>query len=128
MSMNDPIADLLTRIRNACLRKHQTTNVPYSKVKENIAHLFYKEGFICSIEKTKDNLKIVLKYDEKKNSIIRKIDRISKPGLRIYKNAKNIKPYKEGQGIFVVSTSYGLLSDAGCRKKNIGGEIICSIY
>ncbi len=133
--MNDPIADLLTRIRNAGLRKHKEVKVPYSKIKAAIAELFYKEGFVQSVEKTektekteKSLLTIGLKYDKKNCAIIRKIQRISRPGLRNYKTAADILPFMCGQGVLVVSTSQGLLSDAECRKRNIGGEIICSVY
>jgi small subunit ribosomal protein S8 len=129
MSMNDPIADLLTRIRNACLRKHKEVNIPYSTIKEGIVKLFQEEGFIGAVEKTQDNsLKVVLKYDEHKNPVIRKIQRVSKPGLRQYRRVEDITPLMSGQGVFVLSTSQGLLSDRECKKRNIGGEVICLIY
>ena len=128
MSMSDPIADLLTRIRNACLRKHKEVLIPYSKTKENIINVFFKEGFIKKIEKIENTLKVFLKYDDENNSVIRKIQRVSKPGLRHYRKVDKITPLMNGQGVFVVSTSQGLLSDTECRKRKIGGEIICLIY
>ena len=126
--MNDPIADLLTRIRNACLRKHKEVKIPYSKIKEGIVTLFQQEGFVENVEKMEKDLKVVLKYDKNNNPVIRKIKRVSKPGLRQYKKVEDLNPLLNGQGMFVLSTSQGLLSDIECRKKNIGGEIICLVY
>lgn len=126
--MNDPIADLLTRIRNACLRKHKEVRIPYSKIKEEIVKLFQEEGFVCNVEKIEGNLKLGLKYDDNNNPVIRKIKRVSKPGLRQYKKVEDLQPLMNGQGVFVLSTSRGLLSDNQCRKRKIGGEVICLIY
>ena len=129
MSLNDPIADLLTRIRNACLRKHKTVIAPYSKIKEEIAKLLSVEGFIISVKKIDPrSLEIELKYDEQHRPVIRSIQRVSKPGLRIHKGFTKIMSKMSGQGIYIVSTSQGLLSDSQCRQKKIGGEIICSVY
>jgi len=132
MSMSDPIADMLTRIRNAVLREHKTVVIPSSKIKENIAKVLKSEGFITGYEmkpaRIGEEIEISLKYDSKKESIIRKIDRVSKPGLRVHKGAEEIKPVLGGQGIYVVSTSQGVFSDAQCRAKHIGGEIVCSVY
>lgn len=132
MSMSDPIADMLTRIRNAILREHSSVTIPSSKIKENIAKVLKSEGFINSYEmkpaRIGEEIEISLKYDSKKESLIRKIDRISKPGIRIFKGADELKPLLGGQGIYIISTSYGVFSDAQCRAKHIGGEIICSVY
>lgn len=132
MSMSDPIADMLTRIRNALLREHKSVNIPSSKIKENITKVLKKEGFIndYSVKPARigEEIEISLKYDSKRESIIRKIERISKPGLRIFKGADELKPLLGGQGIFIVSTSHGVLSDAECRAKHVGGEVICSVY
>ncbi len=134
MSLSDPIADLLTRIRNACLRKHKIVSIPFSKIKENIAKLLLNEGFITSFkvveqQETKDNsIEIELKYDKNKSPVIRKIKRVSRPGLRIYKGSSELMPQLGGQGLFIVSTSKGLLSDAECRQKGIGGEVLCLVY
>ncbi len=132
MSMSDPIADMLTRIRNAILREHNSVKIPSSTIKENITKVLKSEGFINSYEikpaRIGEEIEISLKYDSKKESIIRKIDRVSKPGLRIFKGAGEIKPLLGGQGIYIVSTSQGVFSDAQCRTKHVGGEIICSVY
>ncbi len=134
MSLSDPIADLLTRIRNACLRKHKVVSIPFSTIKENIAKLLLNEGFITSFkimkqQKIEQNfIEIELKYNENQNSVIRKIKRISRPGLRIYKGSSELMPQLGGQGIFIISTSKGLLSDAECRQKGIGGEVLCLVY
>ena len=132
MSMSDPVADMLTRIRNALLREHSSVTVPSSKMKENIVQVLKAEGFINSYEVRPappgKEIEIFLKYDAKKESIIRKIQRVSKPGLRIFKGAKELKPLLGGQGIFVVSTSQGVMSDRQCRSKHIGGEVVCSVY
>lgn len=132
MSMSDPIADMLTRIRNAILREHGTVKIPSSKIKENIVKVLMSEGFINSYEvrpaRIGDEIEISLKYDSKREPVIRKIQRVSKPGLRIFKGAGDLKPLLGGQGIYVVSTSKGVLSDAQCRAKHIGGEIVCAVY
>lgn len=132
MSLNDPISDLLTRIRNACLRKHKQVKIPHSRMKLSIAKLLCDEGFIVSVKEIGKEIgkeiELVLKYTDSKESVIRKLVRISKPGLRIYKDSKNLKPQIGGQGLLVVSTSQGLLSDMQCRQKNIGGEVLCLVY
>lgn len=132
MSMSDPIADMLTRIRNAILRHHKSVVVPHSRVKENIVAVLKAEGFINDFSKEEakvgSELKVVLKYDRNNDSVIRKIDRVSKPGLRINKGYKDLKPFLGGQGIYVVSTSRGLKSDAECRAEKLGGEVLCSIF
>jgi len=129
--MSDPIADMLTRIRNALLREHKEVTIPSSKTKEAIAKVLAAEGFITDYEvKTADvgfKLVIKLKYDSRGESIIRSIQRISKPGLRIFKGFKEIKPLLNGQGIYVVSTSKGVMSDAQCRQQMVGGELICAV-
>ena len=132
MSMSDPIADMLTRIRNAILREHASVTIPSSKIKHNIAKVLKSEGFITDFEITSarigEEIKVILKYDSKREPVIRKIERVSKPGLRIFKSAAEIKPVLGGQGIYVVSTSKGVLSDVQCRAMNVGGEIVCSVY
>ena len=131
MSMSDPIADMLTRVRNALLREHKEVIIPSSKIKENVAKVLVAEGFIVDYEvqsaKIGIELVIKLKYDSKGESIIRSIQRVSKPGLRIFKGFKEIKPLLNGQGIYVVSTSKGVMSDAQCRQQMIGGEVICAV-
>ncbi len=139
MSLSDPIADLLTRIRNACLRKHRVVSIPFSTIKKNIAEMLFNEGFIISFkivkkqttklqQKEQNFIEIELKYNKNKESVIRKIKRISRPGLRIYKGSSELLPQLGGQGVLIISTSEGLLSDAKCRLKGIGGEVLCLVY
>ncbi len=132
MSMTDPIADMLTRIRNANMVAHETVSIPASKLKIELAKLLKSEGFIADYE-VKDagkfkEIVVTLKYDERKRPVISKLERISKPGLRSYCKAKNLPKVLGGLGVAIVSTSKGLLTDRKARKENIGGEVICYIY
>ncbi len=131
MSMSDPVAEFLTRIRNALLREHSQVTIPSSNLKENIARVLKSEGFINDYDVGDAplgfSLKISLKYDTRGDSVIREIKRVSRPGLRVYKRFKEMKPLLNGQGVYVVSTSRGLMSDAQCRQEQIGGEVLCSI-
>jgi small subunit ribosomal protein S8 len=132
MSMSDPIADMLTRIRNAILRQHSDVCIPHSKIKENIAKVLLDEGFISGFRTEKKevgaDLTVDLKYDRTGDSVIRKIDRESKPGLRIHKGFEALKPVLNGQGIYIISTSHGVVSDSFCRSNKVGGEILCKVY
>lgn len=132
MSMSDPIADMLTRLRNGIMRRHTTVAIPGSKIKENIASVLLKEGFIDKFETLSatvgEEIVLHLKYSQDGDSVIRKIDRVSKPGLRVYKGYKELKPVLNGQGIFIISTSSGVRSDNDCRKNKLGGEVLCSVY
>ena len=128
--MTDPIADLLTRVRNALMRDKATVNAPYSKLKHELAKLLVKEGFLTSVKKVKkdfDELEITLKYFEDK-PVIKEIVRESKPGLRKYSSYKDIKPHKGGLGIKVLTTSEGLMTDKEAIKKQMGGEVICRVF
>ena len=128
--MTDPIADLLTRVRNALMRDKATVNAPYSKLKHELAKLLVKEGFLTSVKKVKkdfDELEITLKYFEDK-PVIKEIVRESKPGLRKYLGYKDIKPHKGGLGIKVLTTSKGLMTDKEAIKKQMGGEVICRVF
>ncbi len=132
MSMTDPIADMLTRIRNAQMVAHPSVEMPSSKLKVQLAKLLKEEGFITDYS-VKDSgnfkvLEITLKYDEKNKPIITKLERVSKPGLRSYSKAKNLPKVLGGMGIAIVSTSKGLLTDRKARKENVGGEVLCYIY
>ncbi len=132
MSMTDPIADMLTRIRNANMVSHPSVEMPSSKLKVQLAKLLKEEGFITDYN-VKENgkfkvLEINLKYDAKNKPIITKLERISKPGLRNYSKAKNLPKVLGGMGIAIVSTSKGLLTDRKARKENIGGEVLCYVY
>ena len=128
--MTDPVADLLTRIRNALMRKKMSINVPYSRLKHELSKLLVKEGFLEDVKKVKkdfDELEIALKYynDE---PVIKELARESKPGLRKYISYKDIKPHKGGLGLKVLTTSKGLMTDKEAIKAEIGGEIICRVF
>ena len=128
----DPIADMLTRIRNANAVSHPSVEMPSSKLKVALARLLKEEGFISSYEEKVDGsfktLTIELKYDENKKPVITSLKRVSKPGLRNYCKAKNLPQVLGGMGVAIVSTSKGLLSDRKARKENLGGEILAYIY
>ncbi|MBS1255065.1 MAG: 30S ribosomal protein S8 [Deltaproteobacteria bacterium] len=130
MSMSDPVADLLTRIRNANMRKKESLVLLSSKIKLNIVKVLKEEGFIVNWELDENGkfpqLRIWLKYVDNL-PVIREITRISKPGLRLYKKGKDCKPILNGQGISILSTSRGIMSDRQCREDNIGGEVLCNV-
>jgi len=129
----DTIADMLTRIRNANLAQHQVVQIPSTKITKNIAQVLFAEGLIDSFEELKNGLKssllVSLKYSEKERKpVIEKIQRISKPGLRVYSNAKKMPRVLGGFGTAIVSTSKGLMTDHQARKEGIGGELLCYIW
>ena len=130
----DPIADYLTRIRNASLTGHKVVEIPSSKMKNEITKILFDEGYIMSykIVEIKDNqdiIKIALKYDGLTNEpVIRKIQRISTPGLRKYVSAKEMPRVLNGLGIAIVSTSKGVMTNKQARQENVGGEILCYVY
>ena len=132
MSMTDPIADMLTRIRNANTVGHSSVEVPASKLKIELAKLLKSEGFITDYEvKESGKFKVIvitLKYDKNKKPVISKLERISKPGLRTYHKAKTLPKVLGGLGVAIISTSKGLLTDRKARKENVGGEVLCYIY
>lgn len=132
MSMTDPIADLLTRIRNALMAKHDRLDVPSSKLKSNISALLKQEGYIQDFEvienKPQDTLRIFLRYTDEGIPAVRRMSRVSKPGRRIYRGADDIKPVLNGLGTAIVSTSRGLLTDRQAREMRVGGEILCEIW
>ncbi|UZE93183.1 MAG: 30S ribosomal protein S8 [Candidatus Nealsonbacteria bacterium] len=127
----DPIADMLTSIRNAQAVLKETVKIPFSKLKFEIAKILEKNAFVEKVEKKGRGIKriieIKLKYEDKK-PVISGLKRISKPGQRIYLRAKKIKPVRSGYGISIISTSKGLLTDEEVRKQNIGGEVICEVW
>ncbi|MBA4729083.1 MAG: 30S ribosomal protein S8 [Thermodesulfobacteriota bacterium] len=127
----DPVSDMLTRIRNAITRKHKNVQIPSSKFKVEIAKILQEEGFIHSFDIVKDgnfsNIKIDLKYDSRKSPVIKKIQRISKPGLRVYVNKNEIPRISGGLGTSIISTSKGLMTGSKAREIGVGGEILCSI-
>ena len=130
--MTDPIADLLTRIRNANTVKHPTVTIPASKLKVELAKLLKSEGMITDYKVSDSGkfkvLNIVLKYDVENKPVITNLKRVSKPGLRTYCNSNNLPKVLGGLGIAIVSTSKGLLTDRKARKENIGGEVLCYVW
>ncbi len=132
MVVNDPIADMLTRIRNAQVARHDSVTMPASNMKKNIAKLLMDEGYIKSVENIEDGLqgsiKITLKYLEKKQPVIVGLKRISKPGLRVYAQCEDLPKVLGGLGVAIISTSKGIMTDKAARKENLGGEVLCYIW
>ena len=132
MSLQDPLSDLFSRIRNAQMRNKPIVSSPVSKLRENILEVLKKEGYIRGYARTKhssgrEELDIELKYDEK-GPVISEITRISKPGRRVYSRATSIPRVMNGLGIAILSTPKGVMSDTDARKNNLGGEIICKVF
>ena len=132
MSMNDPIADMLTRIRNAGSARHSRVDIPGSRMKMDIAAILKEQGYIKNYKFIKDSkqgvLRIYLKFDKLQNHVIYGIDRVSKTGRRVYKKSKDIVPVMSGTGIAILSTSKGLMTDKQAVKENIGGEVLCTVW
>ena len=132
MLMNDPIADMLTRIRNALIARHDTVTLPASNMKKSIAKILLDEGYIKSVDYIDDGLqgqiKIVLKYAEGKQSVIKGLKRISKPGLRVYARTEELPKVLGGLGVAIVSTSKGVMTDKEARKAGVGGEVLAYIW
>ena len=132
MNTTDPIADMLTRIRNASAAKHKTVDVPASKMKKAIADILYNEGYIKSVEEIANEnqgiLRIALKYDENGAKVIAGIKRISKPGLRVYASAEKLPKVLNGLGIALISTSKGIKTDREARAEGLGGEVLAYIW
>lgn len=130
--MTDPIADMLTRIRNSNALGRKKVDIPASKMKVNIAEVLKREGFITdySVEEVSPRsvLHLELRYGAEGEKVIRTITRVSKPGCRVYAGAREMKPLMRGQGIYVLSTPKGILSDRDARKENVGGEVVCKIW
>ena len=133
MAMNDPIADMLTRIRNANTAKHDTVDVPASKIKQAIADILLEEGYVKAVEVIEDGsfktLRITLKYGADKNEkVITGLKRISKPGLRVYASKDELPKVLGGMGTAIISTNKGVLTDKQARKENVGGEVLAFIW
>jgi len=130
--MTDPIADMLTRIRNGAMAKKETVDIPSSNVKVEIAKVLKAEGYISAYKVLKDSkqgiLNVALKYDENKKSVVEGIKRVSKPGSRVYVNTDSVPKVINGYGIAILSTSKGLMVDREARKSKIGGEILCNVW
>jgi small subunit ribosomal protein S8 len=131
MSLSDPIADMLTRIRNAVRINKNEVNIKASNICEGIAAVLKKEGYIEDFDRIDDGrqgiLRVTLKYDQDGQAIINEIKRISKPGCRIYSSVDELPHVLAGMGIAIVSTSSGVMSDRSCREANVGGEILCTV-
>lgn len=131
MSMTDPIADMLTRIRNANQAKHETVSMPASRLKLEILEVLKNEGYISEYEKVEDGkqgvIKVTLKYDNKER-VIKGLKKISKPGLRVYAKANELPRVLNGLGIAVISTSNGIMTDREAREKKLGGEVIAFVW
>jgi len=132
--MTDPIADLLTRVRNAARARHQKVAVPWSRLKENIVKILIEEGYLKELKKVKaaqgggEDLVIQLKFDRENRPIITGLKRVSSPGRRVYVGAKGLSPVRKGLGIHVLSTPKGILVDREAQKAKVGGELLCSVW
>ena len=132
MNITDPIADMLTRIRNASRSKHKSVDVPASNMKKSIADILFKEGYIKAYEEISDDtqgiIRITLKYDEKGNKVISGLKRISKPGLRVYASKDELPRVLNGLGIALISTSKGIMTDKQARELGVGGEVLAYVW
>jgi small subunit ribosomal protein S8 len=132
MAISDPIADMLTRIRNAGKAKFSSVDVPGSKIKSELARVLKEEGYIRNYKLIKDKkqgiLRIYLKYSDKQEHSILKLERVSKPSRRVYTASNEIKPVFNGMGTAILSTSKGVMSDRNARRENVGGEVICNVW
>ena len=132
MQVTDTIADLLTRIRNAQSAKHDTVEVPASKVKKSICQILVDEGYVKGYTVREDGkqgvITVTLKYTEGKTPVIKGLKRVSKPGLRIYSSAEELPKVMKGLGVAIISTSKGIMTDRAARKENVGGEVLAFIW
>lgn len=132
MTMTDPIADMLTRIRNANMVRHEKLEVPASNIKKEIAEILKREGFVRDVEYVEDNkqgiIRIFLKYGKDNERVITGLKRISKPGLRVYAKNDEVPKVLNGLGIALVSTSQGVLTDKEARAKQVGGEVLAYVW
>ena len=132
MTMTDPVADMLTRIRNANTAGHASVEIPASKIKKNIAEILLKEGYIKGFEviegELQDTIKVTMKYGADKAKVITGIKKISKPGMKVYAKKDEVPKVLGGLGIAIISTSNGLITDKEARKLGVGGEVICYVW
>ena len=131
--MTDPIADYLTRIRNAVMAKHKVVEIPASNIKKDMTRILFEKGYILNYkfeeEGPQGNIKIALKYNpETKSNAIKSLERISRPGLRKYVDSENLPRVLNGLGVAIISTSQGVMTDKEARSLNIGGEVLCYVY
>jgi small subunit ribosomal protein S8 len=132
MSMTDPVADMLTRIRNGITAAKEKVDIPSSSLKEDIARILKEEGYITNYRVVADNkqgvLKVTLKYADTETPAITQLKRVSKPGRRVYVGAKEVPNVLNGMGVAILSTSRGVLTDRDSRKQNVGGEVLCYVW
>ena len=132
MTISDPIADMLTRIRNANIVRHETLEIPAANIKKEIAEILKTEGFVKNVEYIEDDkqgvIRVFLKYGSKNERVITGLKRISKPGLRVYARREELPKVLNGLGIALISTSEGVLTDKEARKRNIGGEVLAYVW
>jgi len=132
MSMNDPVSDLLTRIRNAHQAKHDRVDIPASKLKTEVCRILKEEGFVRNVKvlpgEPVGTLRVFLRYSEMGEPAITNVTRISRPGRRVYRGAEEIKPVRNGLGMGIISTSKGVLSDRQARAQGVGGEVLCELW
>jgi len=132
MTMSDPIADMLTRIRNATRARFNSVDIPGSKLKIDLAKILKEEGFVRNYKILKDDkqgiLRVYLKYGAAQEAVIYGLQRISKPSRRVYVKSKDVKPVMNGMGIAILSTSQGIMTDKKARSENVGGEILCNVW
>ena len=132
MSMTDPIADLFTRIRNSGSARRKKVDIPHSNMKENIVDLLEREGFLADKQVTeldgRKRLRVYLKLDPDGTTVVGRIERVSRPGCRVYKKARDIQRVLRGMGIGIYSTSHGVFSDTQCREKQVGGEYLGKVW
>ncbi|MCC5814104.1 MAG: 30S ribosomal protein S8 [Leptospira sp.] len=132
MSLSDPIADMLTRIRNAQRAKHESCVIPGSKLKKNILSLLKDEGYITEFNPVQtgsfEDFQVKLKYDQNKQPVIKLIQKVSKPGRRVYIQSADIRPFRNNLGTLILSTSQGVMTGKKARQLKIGGEVICKVY
>jgi len=129
---SDPIADLLTRIRNGAQAKMPSVEIPLSKIKVEIVKILEAEGFVKGHEITTEtkfpHMKVYIQYDAKRKPVMRKIRRVSRPGLRVYKPADDLRPLRSGLATRILTTSHGVMTDREARKRKIGGEVLCEVW
>jgi len=133
MSMTDPIADMLTRIRNAVRARHPRVDIPHSRLKEGLAHILKKEGFLDAVAVVRPKegfpvIRVAIRYTPDGEPLMSGLERVSRPGRRVYCSKDEIPPVLGGLGVSVLSTSRGLMSSDDCRKVGVGGEILCNIW
>lgn len=132
MSNMDPVSDLLTRLRNAHLAKHDRADVPSSRLKVEICRILKEQGFIRNFRVIESRpqpvVRVYLEYDDSGEPAIRELRRVSKPGRRVYRSASEIRPVRNGRGVSVISTNQGVLSDTQARELRVGGEVLCEVW